>query len=132
MTDEPTCGKGLAGNSLLPAKLGELTAAVGAVLEHHMTALDMTDANSRREREVYAELVARHRAIASQLAATAKQMASYRDLPMGRHDQKVMSGAKARQVFEAFVRHEAELAALLQERLERDRTMLQAMAEANR
>ena len=40
-TDEPTCGKGLAEHSALPAKIGAVIGAIGEVLEFHMTALDL-------------------------------------------------------------------------------------------
>jgi hypothetical protein len=36
MEDQRTCGKGLAEHSALPAKLGELTAAMAENLEIHM------------------------------------------------------------------------------------------------
>ena len=36
--DQPTCGKGLAENSILPAKLSELIAAMVENLEAHMKA----------------------------------------------------------------------------------------------
>jgi hypothetical protein len=37
--NQPTCGQGLAEHSALPAKLGELTAAVAANLEQELLAL---------------------------------------------------------------------------------------------
>jgi hypothetical protein len=40
--DRPTCGEGLAANSILPAKLAELMAAQAEVLERHTRALDPT------------------------------------------------------------------------------------------
>lgn len=51
--EQPTCGKGLAENSVLPAKLGELISAIAENLEAHMQALDRTDQNSRREYDAY-------------------------------------------------------------------------------
>ena len=41
MTDEPTCGRGLAASAALPGKIAELSAALAEVLERHMKALDM-------------------------------------------------------------------------------------------
>lgn len=61
MDAEPTCGKGLAENSVLPAKLGELMASVGGILETHMKALDLSDENSRKEQDAYRQLVEEHR-----------------------------------------------------------------------
>lgn len=130
MEDEPTCGKGLAEHSVLPAKLGELTAAVAEILEVHMTALDLSDENSRKEHDAYRELAKEHRETAVQLQATAERMAGYRDLPMGRHDMEVMASPKAREVFERFVKLEQEILELLQRRLERDRQMLGEMGGA--
>jgi hypothetical protein len=57
-------------------------------------------------------------------------MASYRDLPMGRHDEQVMMSAEPRDAFARFVRREQELMALLQGRVEQDRQMLDAMRGA--
>jgi hypothetical protein len=130
MEDEPTCGKGLAEHSALPAKLGELTAAVAEILEVHTGALDLSDENSRKERDAYLELAKQHRQAAAQLQTTAKQMAGYRDLPIGKHDPKAMSGPKPLAAFEELVRLEQELLALLQKRVEQDRQMLVEMGGA--
>ena len=125
--DTPTCGKGLAEHSAIPAKLGELTDAVAANLELHMLVLDLTDENSRREHDAYASLAKEHRATAARLRATAAEMDGYRGLPMGRHDERAMSGSEFGDAFERLVRSERELLALLQQRLERDEGMLAMM-----
>lgn len=130
MDDRPTCGKGLAEHSALPAQLSRLTAAVADVLEHHMKALDLSDERSRQEHHAYGELVKEHRSVAEQLRATASRMAGYRDLPMGRHDPVAMADPQSRAVFESFVKLEAELLALVDRRLERDRAMLVAMTQS--
>jgi hypothetical protein len=127
---QQTCGQGLAENSVLPAKLGELIDSVAGVLEAHMEALDLEDNDSRREHETYRELVRDHRRIAAALRETARRMAGYRDLPMGRHDPKAMASPAAVEAFQRFVKLEEELAALLPERMEPDRRMLQAMKGA--
>jgi hypothetical protein len=49
MEEEPTCGKGLAEQSVLPAKLGQLMASLADNLEVHLKALDLTDENARQE-----------------------------------------------------------------------------------
>jgi hypothetical protein len=128
--DQPSCGKGLAEHSVLPEKLGELTASVAEILEVHMKALDLTDKNSKTEHAAYLELAKEHRRIATQLMATAKRMAGYRGLPMGRHDENAMSDPRAREVFEKFVKLEHELVDLLQHRLKQDRKMLIEMGRA--
>ena len=129
MTDEPTCGKGLAANAALPAKIAELTAAVAEILERHMKALDMSDENSRREHALYDRLSREHRDSAAALADTAERMASARDLPMGAHDMAVMADPAMSAAFERFVRLEEELLQLLQSRLEEDRAMLATMRD---
>jgi hypothetical protein len=130
MDDERTCGQGLAENSVLPAKLGDLTESMAVILEIHMGALDLEDNDSRREHEAYRELVRDHRRIAAALRETARRMAGYRDLPMGRHDTSVMSSPRAVKAFEKFVKLEEDLMALLQTRVEQDRRMLEEMGRA--
>jgi hypothetical protein len=125
--DQPTCGKGLAEHSALPAKLSELTAAMAGILERHQTALDLTDQNAREEFRAYVKLALEFRSIATDLRTTAEHMAGYRNLPMGRHDERMMAAPEAFDAFATFVRHEQELLALLQKALERDQEMLVAM-----
>src|SRR5437763_12151258 len=84
--DQPTCGNGLAQNAVLPAKLAELLAAQAEVLERHMKALDGGDSNAQAEREAYTRLASAYTSTATELASLAEQMASYRDMPMPRHD----------------------------------------------
>src|SRR5205823_72831 len=86
--------------------------SVAEVLELHMRALDRKDPAAAREYEAYATLVKEHRAIGAQLQATAQRMAGYRDLPMGRHDEKVMSDPKAFAACERFVSIGQELVEL--------------------
>jgi hypothetical protein len=129
VAEPPTCGQGLAEHSSLPAKLGELTAAVAGILEVHTGALDLGDERSRREREVYQRLVEQHRRTAAELAATGRDMAGQRDLPMGAHDMSVMSSPDAVAAFERVVKAERELLALLQERLPQDERMLAGMRQ---
>ena len=124
MEQRRTCGQGLAEHSSLPAKLGELTAAVAENLELHMKALDLKDENAKREHDAYQKLALEHRQTASELHATAEEMVGYRDLPMGRHDETAMSDPLLLQAFERFVSLEQELLWLLQERIARDQKML--------
>ncbi|HEX8135534.1 MAG TPA: hypothetical protein VF880_19150 [Actinomycetes bacterium] len=129
MADRPTCGQGLAEHSSLPAKLGELTASVAGILEGHLRALDLGDERSSRERDVYLRLVEQHRRTAGELAATGREMAGQRDLPMGAHDLTVMLSSEAVAVFERFVQAERDLLALLQERLRQDEQLLAGMRQ---
>jgi hypothetical protein len=125
--DQQTCGKGLAENSVLPVKLGELIAAMAENLEAHMAALDLTDVNSKQEYEAHKDLVREQREIAAKLAATAQEMARYHDLPMGRHDAKAMIHPRVREAFEKFVQRKQELLALLDQTAERDHQLLEVM-----
>jgi hypothetical protein len=122
-----TCGQGVAANAVLPAKLAELIAVRAEVLERHMKALDLSDPRSQLEREAYAELVASHRTAAASLKNLSEQMASYRDLPMGRHDMAAMSDPKGQmEAFGRFVSLERELLELLRSRLEQEDAMLRS------
>jgi hypothetical protein len=130
LADQQTCGKGLAEHSLLPARFGDLVAAVAENLEAHMPALDLDDDDSKREHEVYGRLVERHRALAEGLRAVGEEMAAQRDLPMGRHDEQAMSSPRVREAFERFVDAERGLLELLEQRMELDRQMLERMRAA--
>src|ERR687886_965734 len=102
--DQATCGEGLAANAALPAKLAELIAARAEVLQRHTKAVDPTDVNGKEELDAYTTLVRAHRAIATELAGLAQQMAGYRDLPTARHDAKVMSDPNGQmEAFRRFV-----------------------------
>jgi hypothetical protein len=125
--DQASCGQGLAANAALPAKLGELTAALAEVLDTHTKALVLDDDNARQERDAYLQLADEHRQTAAQLLATSEEMAGYRDLPVARHDPSVMTSAQVADTFERFVNVEHELLVLLQERVEQDGAMLREM-----
>jgi len=125
--EQQTCGKGLAQNSILPAKLGELIAAMADNLAAHMQALDLTDMNSKQEYEAYESRVRGQRAVSARLSAMAEEMAGYRDLPMGRHDEKAMTHPRVREAFEKFVQQKQELLELLEQTRERDHQLLELM-----
>jgi hypothetical protein len=126
--EEPqTCGTGLAENAVLPEKLGAVAAGMADVLENHMQALDVTDPNAKAEHDAYTKLVSELRRVAAELRATADQMAGYRHLPMGRHDEQVMASADVLRTFEDFVKAKHELQALLERQVARDQEMLAQM-----
>jgi hypothetical protein len=127
MEQPATCGQGLAAHAPLPAMLGELTAAVGKILELHIPALDLDDPNGRQEAEAYRVLVEAHRETADQLQKTAEAMRGYRDLPMARHDMEALASPASLDAFRRFVGIEQDLLALLQARLEDDQEMLRSM-----
>lgn len=125
--EQPTCGRGLAENSALPAALGNVIAGMAENLEVHMEALDLTDLNSQEEYKAYETLVKELRQVALQLRSTANRMAGYRDLPMGRHDEKAMKLPRVLEVFQAFVKQKRELLSLLEQTVERDDQLLDMM-----
>jgi hypothetical protein len=125
--EQSTCGMGLAEHAVLPAKLGELAASVAENLEVHVKALDLQDRNAEREHVAYVSLAKQHREIAAQLEAMANEMAGYRELPMGKHDEKAMSEPRVLEAFERFVKVKQELLVLLQKQAEQDQSMLVAM-----
>ena len=127
MADLRSCGQGLAANAALPAKLGELTAALADVLETHTKALDLDDENARQERTAYLQLADDQRQTAAELLRSSEAMAGYRDLPVARHDPTVMASTEVADAFEKFVSVEHELLALLEDRVEQDRAMLLEM-----
>ena len=129
MAQQPTCGQGLAAHAPLPAALAALTDAVADTLAVHATALDLADPAARREHAAYQALERDQRQAAARLRALAAALADARDLPMGRHDQRVMVSPAAAAAFGAVVAAERDLRALLRRRLEQDERLL---AELNR
>ncbi len=127
MDERPTCGRGLAQNSILPGKLGELAAAMAENLEAHMRALDVDDPASRQEYEVYVQLANEQRETAARLLATANEMAAARELRMGRHEFTDGTSAEVLAAFERFVRIKQELIALLEQTGMQDQRLLSQM-----
>ena len=130
MDDQPTCGKGRPQNSLLPAALAELMDAMAGNLELHTKALDLTDDNARLELEAYGKLSKQLRQVATELAAAASDMASYRNLPMARHDPAGMRDPGLLQAFERFVSREEALHELLRALIDQHRSMLAQIRNA--
>ena len=120
MSDEATCGKGLAAHASLPARMSALTAAMAAVLENHLGSVSPWEP----EHEAYTTLVADYRTLTTALEQIADRMAGYRDLPMAAHDEAVLSSAAAAATFEAYVQSERDLLTLLQSWVTRDEAML--------
>jgi hypothetical protein len=100
--------------------------ALAENLELHQKTLDLSDEKSRKELDAYVKLAREHRRIAAQLRETARHMAGYRDLPIGRHDERALADSKLVEAFEKFVSAEEELGGQLQGAVERDRQMLAA------
>jgi len=127
MSEQHTCGKGLADRSALPAKLAELIAAMVENLEAHQQAIDVTDEHGKMELYAYVTSAQEFRRIATHLQSTANNMAGYRDLPMARHNPGKMADPKIVDAFAKFVRLEEDLLALLRRATEQDRALLSAM-----
>ncbi|MGH9457964.1 MAG: hypothetical protein ACRD2J_10035 [Thermoanaerobaculia bacterium] len=120
MTEEWTCGMGLAQNADLPSKLGELMAARAVIFEKHAEALDRDE----EEYPAYESLARHHRDVASRLQAIGREMTGYVDLPQASHDTEVLSSRANIDAFAAFVAVEEEILAMVQMNVERDREML--------
>jgi hypothetical protein len=127
MDERPTCGQGVAEHSVLPAGLAEVAEAMAANLEIHTKALDRDDEAARQERAVYLRLARAHRQAAAGLRAIAEDMSAQRELPMGRHDEKMLASPEVVETFQRFVMAKQELSVLLQQLLEQDRRMLAEM-----
>lgn len=125
--EQPTCGKGLAENSVLPRSLGHVISGMAENLAEHMKALDLQDSNSKVEYDAYERLVGQLRQAAAELHVTASEMEGYRDLRMGRHDEVAMTQPVIREAFENFVRHKQELSKLLEQTAGRDAQLLEMM-----
>jgi hypothetical protein len=128
--DETTCGKGLAANSWLPAKLAELTAALAAVLENHTRSIITSEENGKKEFDAYNGLVASFREIASRLDKAATQMVDCQDLPMAGHDMDALADPNGIGTFDDLVKRKRELVELLQKAVEEDQNMLAQMRGA--
>ena len=128
MSQQPTCGQGVAANAALPAALGDVIAALARNLDTHQRALDLSDPAARQEHDAYTRLLSEQCALAEGLSATAQHMGGYRDLPMGKHDMQVMTAPPVLEAFQGFVHAEEQLLKLLQGRLEQDRAMLEVIA----
>jgi hypothetical protein len=132
MNQEQTCGKGLAERSALPTKLAELSAAMAEILALHQRSLDLTDANARKELHAYVRVDEEFRIVSSLLKLTAATMAGYRDLPMARHDVRMLASAENSETFARFLKVEQEVWELLRGAIERDQKMLGQMRDAAR
>jgi uncharacterized protein YhfF len=125
-----TCGEGLAEQARVPAKLAQLIACLADNLELHSGTLDTSDEHNEREHEVYRKLAEQHRRLSAQLEAAGAEMGAHRELPMGPHDPEALSARKIVEAFEAYVRLEEDLCALLLEQTEQNRKLLAEMGRA--
>lgn len=127
MSEQQTCGKGLAARSALPSKLADLMNAMADILGFHQRSIDSADAAGRSEVATYVRLEGHLRTIASLLRSTGNEMAGARDLSMARHDVALLGSPDNAAIFEHFIGVERELLTLLQTSIEQDRVTLGRM-----
>jgi uncharacterized protein YndB with AHSA1/START domain len=128
--EQPTCGKGLAENAVLPARFSEIMGCMAENLELHMQTLDLSNKNAKLEYAAYQNLVMEHKDIAVRLMNTARNMYSYYDLPIAKHDEKKLENPAIATVFKKFNSLEEELIALLRRRMKKDKKILAEIHEA--
>jgi hypothetical protein len=125
--EQPTCGSGLAQNTVVPAALAAVAAGMAQNLEVHMRALDPADAAAAQEQGVYERVAGSLRSAAAALQAAAAEMASAAELPMGAHDMAALTTSDALGAFEGYVVAEDDLRRLLDARREDNEQMLTAI-----
>ena len=101
-------------------------AELAETLELHRAMLVLSDANSKREDEVYGALATSYRDIAARLQDTADRMSAQRDLPMGAHDESKWTDTHMK-AFTRFVHEQGALASVLRVAAVRDEQMLASM-----
>ena len=127
MEEQPSCGSGLAQNSVVPAALAAVTVSLAQNLEVHARALEPGDAAAAQEQGVYERVARSLRSAATDLQAAAAEMASAVDLPMGAHDMAAMTTTDVLAAFKNYVAAEDNLRRLLEGRREENELMLTAI-----
>ena len=130
MNEHHACGRGLADQAVVPARIADVLEAVAMTLEAHTGSLDPDDENAHVERRVYDRLADGHRRVAAELRSLHEQMAGAYDLPPAKHDGEALVAQAAVTAYERYVEAEQALLDLLQTRVQQDRRLLHAMAEA--
>lgn len=127
MEEQPTCGRGLAQSTVVPAALAAMAAGLAQNLEVHLRALDPGDAAAAQEQEVYERIAHSLRSAAADLQDAAAEMASAVDLPMGAHDMDALTTTDVLGAFEGYVTAEDDLRRLLDSRRADNEQMLAAI-----
>jgi uncharacterized protein YndB with AHSA1/START domain len=122
--ERPTCGRGLAENSVLPARFSEIMASMAENLELHMQTLDLDDPNAKLEYDAYGKLIKEHKDLATRLMTAAHTMYSYYNLPLARHDEDKLSNPAIATAFKRFNNLEEELTSMLKKRMKKDKRIL--------
>lgn len=127
MEEEPTCGRGLAQSTAVPAGLAAVAAGLAQNLEIHTRALDLGDAAAAQELGVYERIARSLRTAAANLQTAAAEMASAVDLPMAAHDLAAVTTPDVLDAFERYVGAEDDLRRLLDARQVDNEWMLAAI-----
>lgn len=127
MTEESTCGQGLAQTAAVPQLIGDLMNAIADNLVAHLPMLVAEDEATQQERRVYEHLARRHRDAAAMLQAIATEMAKQQDMRPGQHDLEAMSWVDVVDALESMVGAEAQLVERLEQHLAEHRAMVDAM-----
>jgi hypothetical protein len=125
--EDPTCGRGLAQSSAVPAGLAAVAAGLARNLEIHTRALNVGDAAAAHERDVYERVARSLRSAATELQTAAADMASAVDLPMGVHDMAAITAPDVLDAFARFVAAEDDLRRMLDAQHVDNEQMLTAM-----
>lgn len=130
MTEEATCGTGMAAGAALPTRMAGVVAAMADVLTRHTDSLDPEEPAGAEERDAWLRLAADNRQLATRLMAVADRMESQQGLPVAGHDMAVLMSDDATAAFEHLVHAQEQLHALLTEQLVEFRAMLAQMRQA--
>ncbi len=127
MEEQPSCGRGLAQSTVVPAALAAVASGLAQSLEIHLRALDPGDAAAAQEQEVYERIARSLRSAAADLQDAAAEMASAVDLPMGAHNMDALTTTDVLDAFEGYVTAEDELRRLLDSQHADNEQMLAAI-----
>jgi uncharacterized protein YndB with AHSA1/START domain len=121
-----TCGAGLAQHAAVPRRVALYLAELAETLELHRALLVLEEPNAKLEDDVYRDLSANFRSLATQLKETAGRMSAQAALPMGTHDVSQWTD-KHMKAFSRFVHEQGALATVLRVAAARDEEMLASM-----
>lgn len=127
MTEQHTCGKGIAARSPLPARMADVANAMAEIFAFHQKSLPLNDDAAAAELRTYARIEEQLRSIAAFLQSLAQTMADAYAMPMAPHDFSVLATAENAGTFGRFIASEQQLFEYLREAVEKDRAMLAQM-----
>lgn len=125
--DEPTCGRGLAQASAVPAGLASVAAGLAENLEVHLRALDLSDTAAVQEQETYESIARSLHSAAVSLRTAAVEMHSAESLPVAAHDMAAMTTPEIVDAFGGYVTAADNLRQLLEAERSDNELMLAAI-----